>query len=233
MYAVNVTGTSMLLEVYAGRCGVVYTGTIGTVGQPPMARALPDEDTPFNLWHSASHYVRSKYLGERAACGWAEAGLDVVIVDPAAPVGTGDTRPTATGVRIVAALEQRSTSSRPAVSVLRRCRISLGHLLAVDRGLHGRTYILGHRDGNLTEATFHKMLVRAAGSMPIRPAPKRTEAVQPPLALTADPSQRSGSWDYPNPTDRDVRRGRCVVSGAAWGGDMTGTDAAHYRRVRR
>ena len=192
MVAVNVTGTSMLLEACA-RAGVrrvVYTGTIGTVGQPPTARVLPDEDTPFNLWNSASHYVRSKYLGERAACGWAEAGLEVVIVKPAAPVGAGDARPTATGARILAALEQRSTSYPPGgISFAPVQDIAVGHLLAAERGLRGRTYILGHRDGNLTEAAFHKMLARVAGTVPIRPAPKRGEAAQPPLALTADPSR--------------------------------------------
>ena len=169
---------------------VVYTGTIGTVGRPPATDALPDEDTPFNLWNGASHYVRSKYLGELAARGWAEAGLDVVIVKPAAPVGAGDPRPTTTGARILAVLEQRTTSYPPGgISFAPVQDIARGHLLAAEHGLHGRAYILGHRDGNLTEAAFHKMLARAAGSMPIRPAPKRMEAVQPPLALTADPSR--------------------------------------------
>jgi dihydroflavonol-4-reductase len=125
-----------------------------------------------------------------AACGWAEAGLGVVIVKPAAPVGAGDARPTATGARILAVLEHRTTSYPPGgINHAPVQDIASGHLLAAERGLPGRTYILGHRDGNLTEAAFREMLARAAGSMTIGPAPKRAESVRRPMALTADPSR--------------------------------------------
>ena len=96
---------------------------------------LPDEDTPFNLWHSASHYVRSKYLGELAAAGGPRL------------VSRGDRqtgrarrcwRCAADGDRraILAALEQRATSYPPGGINYAPVRdIALGHLLAAERGL--------------------------------------------------------------------------------------------------
>jgi dihydroflavonol-4-reductase len=192
MVAVNVAGTSALLGACA-RAGVrrvIYTGTIGTVGRPPMTDALPDEDTPFNLWNGASHYVRSKYLGELVARGWSEAGLNVVLVKPAAPVGAGDARPTATGTRILAALEGRATPYPPGgINYAPVQDIALGHILAAERGLPGRAYILGHRDGNLNEAAFQKMIAQVAHTRTIRLASQRAGAGQLPAALTANPSR--------------------------------------------
>lgn len=192
LYVVNVTGTSSLLNAcaQAGVRRVVYTGTIGTVGRPLTTDALPDEETPFNLWNGASHYVRSKHLGELVARGWAQAGLEVVIVKPAAPVGAGDARPTATGTRILAALEGRATPYPPGgINYAPVQDIALGHILAAERGLPGRTYILGHRDGNLDEAAFRKMIAQAAHTTPLRQAPQRANGGQLPTALTADPSR--------------------------------------------
>ncbi len=105
MYAANVQGTGALLAACAaaGVRRVIHTSTIGTVGRLPGG-APPDEMVPFSLWDRASHYVRSKYLGELAARSWNGAGLEIVIVKPTAPVGAGDGRPSATGRRILAAM---------------------------------------------------------------------------------------------------------------------------------
>ncbi len=192
MYAVNVSGTSALLAACAaaGVRRVVYTGTIGTVGRPADARALPDETTPFNLWDQASHYVRSKYLGELIARSWCEAGLEVVIVKPAAPVGAGDGRPSATGRRILAALRGEVTAYPPGgINHVPVSDVAAGHLLAAARGAPGQTYILGHRDGNLDHATFLRLVAAAAGSSPLRPPRAAAGGGQLPAALTAAPSR--------------------------------------------
>jgi dihydroflavonol-4-reductase len=197
MYAVNVRGTSALLAACAaaGVRRVVVTSTIGTVGRPVVdprkgiePRTLPDERTPFNLWHGASHYVRSKYLGELVARAWAEAGLDVVIVKPTAPVGPGDARPTATGARILAALAGEVTPYPPGGINHAPVRdIAVGHLLAAERAEQGQTYILGHRDGNLDHAAFLRLVAEAAG---MRPPPGGDLRLKPPKEPA--PSLRSG-----------------------------------------
>lgn len=195
MYGVNVAATGALLAACAeaGVRRVVYTGTIGTVGRPAGhgARSLPDETTPFNLWDQASHYVRSKYLGEQVARAWNGAGLDVVIVKPTAPVGAGDARPSATGRRIVAALRGEVTAY-PAGGVNHApvIDVAAGHLLAAARGAAGRTYILGHGAGNLDHAAFLRRMAEAAGTRPLRaPQVRGGHAVGLPAALTADPAR--------------------------------------------
>lgn len=193
MYAVNVAATGALLAAcaQAGVRRVVHTGTIGTVGRPADPRAWPDEATPFTFWDQASHYVRSKYLGEQVARAWNGAGLDVVIVKPTAPVGAGDARPSATGRRIVAALRGQVTAY-PAGGVNHApvIDVAAGHLLAAERGAAGRTYILGHRAGNLDHATFLRRVAEAAGTPPLRaPQMRRGDAAGLPAALTADPAR--------------------------------------------
>jgi len=192
MYAVNVRGTNRLLAACAeaGVARVVHTSTVGCVGRPDDPRALPDESIRFNLWHSASPYVRSKYLGELVARAWNSAGLPVVIVQPTAPVGPGDARPTATGARIRAALRGEAILYPPGgVNHVPVQDVAAGHLLAALRGVPGERYILGHCDGNLDHAAFLRMVARAAGRPSPAAARPRPQTGQMPQALTVNPSR--------------------------------------------
>jgi dihydroflavonol-4-reductase len=192
MYAVNVRGTSILLAACAaaGIRRVIHTSTIGTVGRLP-GNALPDETALFNLWDRASHYVRSKYLGELVARSWNGTELEVVIVKPTAPVGTGDARPSATGRRILAAMRGEVTSYPPGgVNHVPARDVAAGHLLAATRGTPGESYILGHSGGNLDHAAFLQLVAEAAGTPLLAPPAPRAGAMgQLPDALTADPSR--------------------------------------------
>jgi dihydroflavonol-4-reductase len=189
LYAVNVHGTQAVLSAAAAAAvqRVVHTSTIGTIGRP-AGGGLVDETTPFNLWRSASDYVRSKWLGEAAALLWARRGLPVVVVHPTAPVGAGDAKPTATGQRIVDFLAGRRPDY-PAGG-LNLCPvddIAAGHLLAAERGVSGQRYILGHAQGNLHEADFLTLLGDASGLA--IPPPVERSAGRRPQSLTADPSR--------------------------------------------
>ena len=84
----NVEGTRALLaaarESDVDR--IVYTSTIGAIGLPEGG-GPGTEETPVSLSQMAGDYKRSKYLAEQEVLQAAEAGLPVVIVNPAAPVG--------------------------------------------------------------------------------------------------------------------------------------------------
>lgn len=191
LYEVNVAGADRLLAACArhGVKRVIFTSTIGVVGRPADPRLLPDEDTPFAGWEQASDYVRSKFLGELVALSWHDAGLEVVVVKPTAPVGAGDARPTATGRRILAALHGEITPYPPGgINYAPARDIAAGILLAAERGRPGATYILGHRDGNLNQATFLAWVASAAEVPPARPA-ATPQAGGMPSALTADPAR--------------------------------------------
>ena len=189
LYEVNVHGAQAVFQAAAaaGVQRMVHTSSIGVIGRPASGE-LADEDTPFNLWRSASNYVRSKWLGEAVALLWANRGLPVAVVCPTAPVGTGDRKPTATGQRIVDFLAGRRPDY-PAGG-LNLCPVddvAAGHMLAAQIGVAGRRYILGHASGNLQEADFLTLLAEASGLAV--PSPVERPAGRRPLSLTANPSR--------------------------------------------
>ena len=101
MYRSNVDGTRNLLAA-AQKAGVercVYTSTVGCIGVPEGE--LGAEDTPVGLEEMQGPYKRSKFLAEQVALEFAEQGFPVVIVNPTAPVGDHDFKPTPTGKIVV------------------------------------------------------------------------------------------------------------------------------------
>lgn len=204
MFAVNVSGTARLLAAAAraGVARVVHTSTVGVVGRPTDG-ALPDERTPFNLWRSGSEYVRSKWLGEAAALFWNRRGLPVVVVQPTAPVGAGDARPTATGQRIVDFLAGRRPDFPPGgINFCPVADIAAGHILAAQRGQPGQRYILGHCEGNLSEETFLELLADVSGLAVPPPAARR--AGRRPAGLTADPRRALAELGLPQSSLRQA-----------------------------
>ena len=101
-YDINVTGTRLLMEAAreVGTERIVYTSTIGAIGLPPNG-GVGTEKTPVTLSQMAGHYKRSKYLAEQEVLTFAQGELPVIIVNPSAPVGAGDVKPTPTGQMIV------------------------------------------------------------------------------------------------------------------------------------
>jgi dihydroflavonol-4-reductase len=163
LYRSNVEGTRNLLEA-AGRAGVrrvVYTSTVGCIGVPG------DEASPVRLEDMTGHYKRSKFLAEQAALEFSRAGLPVVVVNPTAPVGEADVKPTPTGRIILDFLLGRTPAYVDTGLNLVDVRdVAAGHLLAAERGQPGERYILGGR--NVTLREMLGMLARIAG----RPAPR-------------------------------------------------------------
>src|SRR5258707_1218424 len=106
MYAANVEGTRHVLEAAAaaGCARIVYTSTVGCIGLPKLAdgKITPtDETTPVSEAQMSNHYKRSKWQAEQVALQLAGKGLPIVIVNPTAPVGPRDVKPTPTGQVIV------------------------------------------------------------------------------------------------------------------------------------
>ena len=167
LYRSNVDGTRNLLEA-AERAGVeriVYTSTVGCIGMP--RERLGDENTPVSIADMAGHYKKSKWLAEQVAREKARAGLPVIIVNPTAPIGDHDWKPTPTGKVIVDFLRnQMPAFVDTGLNLVDVRDVALGHLLAAERGCPGERYILGCEN-----LTLQQILGRLA---PIadKPAPK-------------------------------------------------------------
>jgi dihydroflavonol-4-reductase len=162
LYQSNVEGTRNLLAVArnAGVERVVYTSTVGCIGIPHGG--IGDENRPVSLGDMAGDYKRSKFLAEQAALEYARTGLPVVIVNPTAPIGDHDVKPTPTGQIVVDFLN----GDLPAfidtgLNVVDVRDTALGHLLACEKGRSGERYILGGE--NLTLAQILQMLARLTG----------------------------------------------------------------------
>jgi len=169
MYEVNVRGTKAVMRaaLRSRVRRVVHTSTIGTIGQPADG-SLATEATPFaDLWDTASHYVKSKYLAEVVVLTMCEQGLPAVIVHPCAPVGPRDIKPSSTGQRLLDYLHGRQPSFVPGgINFVSVEDVAEGHVLAAEKGLVGEHYILGHRDGNLSLAAFVALMERVSGVKP-------------------------------------------------------------------
>jgi len=162
-YDVNVTGTKNLMEAArdVGTDRIVYCSTIGAIGLPPGG-GLGTEETPVSLEQMAGHYKRSKYLAEQEVLTLAKQGLPVVIVNPSAPVGEGDVKPTPTGQMIVEFMKGRMPAYiETGMNIVDVDDVAAGHLLAMQKGRIGERYILGTK--NLMLRDIFEILSRLTG----------------------------------------------------------------------
>ncbi len=168
LYRTNVEGTRHVLEACARARveRVVYTSTVGTLGIPKDGRP-GTETTPVRFEEMVGPYKRSKFLAERVAEEFAAQGLPVVIVNPSAPVGPWDVKPTPTGQMIVDFLKGRMFATLDTgLNLVHVADVARGHILAAEKGRVGEKYILGNQNCSLTE--IFDRLSRLTGIRPPR-----------------------------------------------------------------
>jgi dihydroflavonol-4-reductase len=110
-------------------------------------------------------------------------GLPAVIVNPAAPVGPRDIRPTPTGKMILDAARGRIPAYvDTGLNVVHVDDVAEGHVLALERGVVGQRYILGSENLMLGE-----LLALVAASVGRRPPTIRLPmALVWPIAVGAE-----------------------------------------------
>ena len=185
MYRSNVEGTKNLL-LAARRNGVdrvVYTSTVGCIGFEDGK--LADESSLVTLEQMAGHYKRSKFMAELEALRFAREGFPVVIVNPTAPVGDHDFKPTPTGKTIVDFLKGAMLAYLDTGLNLVDVRsVAAGHLLALEQGKQGERYVLGCE--NLTL----RQILERIGAQSNRRAPK----IRIPYAVAYVAALASTGW---------------------------------------
>jgi dihydroflavonol-4-reductase len=190
MFRSNVDGTRNLLSAAksAGVERVVYTSTVGCIGVPVGGGEgvdLGDERAPVAIQEMSGPYKRSKFMAERVAAEFAADGLDVVIVNPTAPVGDHDFKPTPTGKIVVDFVRGKMPAFLDTgLNVVDVRDVAEGHLQALERGHKGERYILGSE--NLTLERIFAILAEIEG----KPAPK----LRVPYAVAYAAGVASTAW---------------------------------------
>ena len=163
MRRANVEGTRLLMRAAldAGVDRVVYTSSVATLGLVPEGPA--DETAPSRVEDMIGPYKRSKFEAEEVVRDLvSKGGLPAVIVNPSAPVGPRDRKPTPTGRLILeAARGQMPGYVDTGLNIVHVDDVAAGHLAAAEMGCVGERYILGGE--NLPLATILAEVARAAG----------------------------------------------------------------------
>ena len=170
-YDVNVGGVLNVLEAarQSGCERVIYTSTVGVLGLQGAAHGQPADETCYaDLAHLFGLYKRTKYVAEHEVLRAAAQGAPVSLVLPTFPLGPGDRRPTPTGKLVLDFLDGRIPAFvDTTLNVVHVDDLAAGHLLALERGAVGRSYIIGGE--NLAMGQFLAALARCSSL----PAPKR------------------------------------------------------------
>ena len=184
MNRANVAG-SQALFLAAQAAGVermVYCSSVAALGL--IGDGTPaDETTPNALEKVIGTYKRSKYLAEQAVLALAQDGLPIVIVNPSAPVGPRDIKPTPTGKMIADTAAGRMPAYvDTGLNVAHVDDVAHGHVLALERGRAGQCYILGGEDMGMQQLLA--LVAEAAGRSP--PRIKLPHGALYPLALASE-----------------------------------------------
>jgi len=170
MYAANVDGTRNVIEaaIKADCSRIIYTSTVGCIGLPPSNRSRnsppSDETCEVKQEQLTNHYKISKWRAEQIASQLVQIGAPVVIVNPSAPIGPRDTKPTPTGAILVDFLNRKMPAFLDTgLNWVHVRDVAAGHILAAERGRVGERYILGNSEGNWTMKQMFATLQEITG----------------------------------------------------------------------
>jgi len=154
MYENNVQGTERVMHeaLRAGVRKIVYTSSVATLRLNGNG-APADETCAASLNDMIGHYKRSKFMAEKTVLELIEnRGLPAVVVNPSAPVGKGDVKPTPTGRFIADAAAGRMPAYvNTGLNIVHVDDVAKGHVLALEQGKIGERYILGGHNMSLKE----------------------------------------------------------------------------------
>jgi dihydroflavonol-4-reductase len=111
---------------------------------------MADENDYPDVSHLFGSYKRSKYVAEHEMLRAAAQGLPVTMVMPTFPLGPRDRAPTPTGRLVLDYLNGRVPGYvDTTLNVVHVDDVARGHVLALERGASGRSYILGGENYSL------------------------------------------------------------------------------------
>jgi nucleoside-diphosphate-sugar epimerase len=208
LHAVNVQGTRNALEA-ALRAGVrtVYTST--TAINSDTHGEVVDE----TYWFSGPHlndYERTKALAHEVALEYAERGLPVVMVQPSVIYGPGDTSVVGEISRRIAAGKRVLGPRGGGVCWVHVEDAANGHLLAMEKGTPGESYLLCGEPVRFDEA-FAELAELAGGRKPLLV----------PAGVVRTMARLNGALERVVPLPQDLTRDAMLAATATYYGDAS------------
>lgn len=169
MREIHVYGTRALLRA-AEKTGVkriVVCSSSVTVGFGPRD-APGDEDTPLDAARiygrkgALRAYHDTKLQSERMAVGW--GGVEAVVVNPDYILGAWDVKPTSGQLIVTMAGTPVPVYPRGGKCFQDADDCAIGHILAMEKGVPGRRYLLGNE--NLSYQEFMTLVAEVVGRRP-------------------------------------------------------------------
>lgn len=147
---------------------MIYTSTVGVIGLDGAAHGRAADETCYaDIAHLFGLYKRTKYVAEHEVLRAAAQGVPVSLVLPTFPLGPRDRRPTPTGRLVTEFLNGRVPAFvDTTLNVVHVDDLATGHVLALEQGAIGRSYIVGGE--NMSMRSFLARLAECTGL----PAPR-------------------------------------------------------------
>ena len=169
MLRANVEGALAMVRAAAdaGAERIIHCSSVAALGLIGDGTAA-DETTPASEADFVGVYKKSKYLAERAVLALAaKESLPVVVVNPAAPVGPRDIKPTPTGKMVLDAAAGRVPAYiDTGLNIVHVDDVAEGHALALEKGRVGERYVLGGHNMSLKDVLT--LITEVAGKSPPR-----------------------------------------------------------------
>ena len=173
MVASHVVGTEHILRAVseAGVRRLIYTSSVAALGvaQPAVSErppALIDESQQWNYDPDEWPYGYAKHCAEQRVLDSYRAGLDALIVNPAAVIGPGDKNLVASAIIYHMGRGLRPPIPPGGLNVVHVDDVVSGYLAAIERGRSGERYILGGE--NIRYEDFLQLIAGAIGIRPLK-----------------------------------------------------------------
>ena len=152
IYQSNVDGTINIMRAAQRQkiSKIIYTSSVATLGIN-RDETPADENTPVTFSDMIGDYKKSKFLAEEKVKKMIqEDSLPATIVNPSAPIGPRDIKPTPTGKIILDFLNREMPAYLDTgLNLIDVKDCAKGHILAEKKGVPGERYILGNQNMSL------------------------------------------------------------------------------------
>ncbi len=183
---VNIDATRSLLD-RCERAGVerfLYTSTLWTTAAGTPEHPA-DETTPWNLGAVRGPYLETKQDAEEQVLRRDRPGFRTTVICPGLVVGTGDRRPTSTGLFLMMARMPMAVMGGGGIPLIDARVLAVAHRRALERGGAGERYIVAGEYHSYAE------MARLVGRLTGRPRltmilPDFAESLLRRIVLTAD-----------------------------------------------